>query len=265
MASGGCYGATQPPQPPEYSTWLEAADPTPSAEAVSGVTDLMLQHTPDSSSWMGPSMFPQSKGVLCNDFLLTGEQVGVGAFGAIWKCERLDNRTVCACQSVLKTALLVTTPPHPPTGPLSLLCRLSVIPRLDFDAQPGLPVTTTFGTEIAILDLLTGYENIIQQLGVYEDVTHVHVVTEMCTGGSLASLLQETRMFKEKEAAWLFRCAHTLPPPHCLPAAVCPNALMRTRLVLFRKVVSAVNLCQTKIPGDPPPPSSTSPTFRDII
>lgn len=70
-------------------------------------------------------------------------------------------------------------------------------------------MTTTFGTEIAILDLLTGYENIIQQLGVYEDVTHVHVVTEMCNGGSLATLLQETRMFKEKEAAWLFRCATT--------------------------------------------------------
>ena len=59
--------------------------------------------------------------------------------------------------------------------------------------------------EIAVLDYVAGHPNIIQLRDVYEDSASIHLVMDLCDGGSLIDMLHREAPLPEPKAATIFR------------------------------------------------------------
>eukprot|EP00210_Caulerpa_lentillifera_P006099 g5827.t1 len=60
-------------------------------------------------------------------------------------------------------------------------------------------------TEVAIMHLLRGNENIIEIVDVFEDKDSVHIIMELCTGGELFDSIVQKGTFSEYDAACMLR------------------------------------------------------------
>ena len=108
----------------------------------------------------------------------SGPLLGKGAYGQVIGCTNLNTKQRFACKSVDVASLLANDGPN-------------VVRRLR--------------NEIGVMSYLAGHPNIVRLQDVYETEEHIFMVQELCSGGSLHTMLQARGSLGEEAAAGLFR------------------------------------------------------------
>jgi calcium-dependent protein kinase len=103
-----------------------------------------------------------------------GELLGQGAFGAVRRCTHRTTREAFACKSVVKAQL-----------------------RRRADVED-------VRREVQILMMLSGHPAVAALVAVYEDAAAVHMVLELCEGGTLLDHVAALPSYSERAAAQLF-------------------------------------------------------------
>jgi len=110
-----------------------------------------------------------------------GQVLGKGSFGVVRLGRARADRRLCAVKSLPK---LPPQASRQQDGEASLATYLS---KLD--------------DEVDSVQLTQGISQSVQYYGSYEDATHLHIVMEVCRGGSLQDRLKREGVMSEKEAA----------------------------------------------------------------
>ncbi|CAI5470602.1 unnamed protein product [Closterium sp. Yama58-4] len=123
---------------------------------------------------MAVCLFPSARtsAELFEAFSFTGV-VGEGQFGRVWRCVDCATGAPLACKQVRKS--------HLTQNELESLER-----------------------EISAMEALQGHRNVLPLLGLYEDEKFVYILTELCDGGDIFSLIVQTGGIPERAAAMIF-------------------------------------------------------------
>ncbi|KMS95385.1 hypothetical protein BVRB_008780 [Beta vulgaris subsp. vulgaris] len=103
------------------------------------------------------------------------KELGRGQFGITYLCTEISTGVKYACKSI---------------------SRLKLKHRKDIE---------DVRREILIMKHLSGQPSIVEFRGAYEDINHLYVVMELCSGGELFDRIVGKGGFSEKEAAVIFR------------------------------------------------------------
>ncbi|CAI7771675.1 unnamed protein product [Closterium sp. NIES-53] len=123
---------------------------------------------------MADCIFPSARtsAELFEAFSFTGV-VGEGQFGRVWRCVDRATGAPLACKQIRKA--------HLTQNELESLER-----------------------EISAMESLHGHRHVLPLLGLYEDQKSVYILTELCDGGDIFSLIVQTGGIPERAAAMIF-------------------------------------------------------------
>lgn len=116
-----------------------------------------------------------------------GQKLGNGSFGVVRLAREKTTKALCAVK---------TLPKMPPKAAR----------HVNGDAQLG-PYLTKLDTELATMRSLRSNSVAVRAFSAFEDDVSVHIVMELCRGGSLQQRLKMEGALEEKEAAVVMFCA----------------------------------------------------------
>ncbi|KAJ7545739.1 hypothetical protein O6H91_08G007800 [Diphasiastrum complanatum] len=181
---GNCCATAQQPRGYAPSNKDEVGAPSkdrndPSVRIVSKASLRMTEHTPTG-------LRPKPSAVLIENVLGSplrdvrseytfGVELGRGQFGVTYLVWNTATGQRFACKTIAKRKL--------------------VNPREVEDLR----------REVQIMHHLSGYENIVELKGAYEDKYSVNLVMELCEGGELFERITQRGHYSERGAAWICR------------------------------------------------------------